>query len=339
MDRKRSRDVSTTVPLDVHIQKHREELAEKRNELPQMKAKLDDLRARRDACTTRRTVRLRRDLDAELAKLEQRVAHVETGAHIKEFERSIVPYMEAYARQHGAPKRRTSQIVVPGEPRVRFEARENTQSQADVVDQYLVGVHGEAPKAKIERRADMCPKCPDVAMVLVPAKAILACPKCGASSTFLDATSQSISYDESVEMVTFSYKRGNHFQDWLSNVQGQEAYEVPQHIVDAVMQELYKQRVTDINQITTQKTREILKTMKQRRCYEHVAQIVSRITGRDPPRLTPEASEMCKLMFTAVQIPFQRHCPSDRKNFLSCTLPEIRTTSFDLLTIRLRAVY
>ena len=154
-------------------------------------------------------------------------------------------------------------------------------------------------------------------MVLMPAKAILVCPKCGRSATFLDATSSAISYDESVEMVTFSYKRGNHFQDWLQNTQGLEAHKVPQQVVDGVMAELYKQRVVCLEDVTTQRVRSILKGMKQRKCYDHVAQITARITGKEPPRLPVEAVELLKLMFSALAGPFQRHAPPDRKNFLS----------------------
>ena len=148
----------------------------------------------------------------------------------------------------------------------------------------------------------------------MPARAILVCPKCGRSASFLDATSSAIAYDESIEMVTFSYKRGNHFQDWLSNVQG---LEVPQSVVDAVMLEMYKQRVTNLDDITTRRVRAVLKALKQRKNYDHTAQITSRITGRPPPRLPPQAAELCRLMFTAVQLPFQKFCPARRKNFLS----------------------
>ena len=33
--------------------------------------------------------------------------------------------------------------------------------------------------------------------------------------------------------------------------------------------------------------------------------------------MSPEIEEMCRLMFIAVQPAFEKHCPSDRKNFLS----------------------
>lgn len=100
-------------------------------------------------------------------------------------------------------------------------------------------------------------------------------------------------------------------------MQGLEAFEPPQDVLDAIMQELYKQRVTDLNEITTKRVRTILAGMKLRKCYDHVAKITSLLTGRPPPRLPPDAAELCKLMFTAVQGPFTKYCPPTRKNFLS----------------------
>lgn len=313
--KKRERDEN--VPLDRLVVKHREVLIEQKHaEIPTLYANLEELERRRATCTGRAMLRLARDLERAVCKTRERVRYLEADEHLKEFDANVVPYVEAYMRQSGVPKRKAAHVVVPGDTRPRFEIEENVQSQSCVVDAYLTDVQGEVPRARIER-ADMCPRCADSRMLLVVNKAVLACPQCGLASTYLDATSSSISYDDSVEMVTFSYKRGNHFQDWLTNVQGKEAHEVPQEVIDAVMMELYRQRVTDVEAITTQRVREILKTMRLRKCYEHCAQIVSRITGRPPPRLPPEAAELCRLMFTAVIGPFQKHCPPERKNMLS----------------------
>ena len=308
----------SNVPIAQHISEHRELLAKQRDRLPALKTARERLVATRTRCTTRSTLRKRADVDVAIARLDADIERLETNEHIREFERKVVPYLEAYVKHSGAPRYKMSRFVVPGEPSTRVSGPYgSTQTQTDVVAEYLSVVQGAAPRPTIERAVDLCPCCADSEMVLVPAKAILACPKCGRSASFLDATSSAISYEENVEMVTFSYKRGNHFQDWLSNVQGLEAYEVPASIIDAVMLELYKQRVTRLDEITTQRVRAVLKVLKQRKCYDHVAQISSRITGRPPPRLPPEAVELCKLMFTAVQIPFAKFCPANRKNFLS----------------------
>jgi hypothetical protein len=128
---------------------------------------------------------------------------------------------------------------------------------------------------------------------------------------------QSMSYSDDVEFSSFSYKRINHFNEWLQQVQAKENHEISQKVLDGVMLELYRQRVTDLQAITPKKVREVLKTLKLRKAYEHVAQITSRLTGGKPLRVPAEVEEMCRLMFIAVQPAFEKHCPKDRKNFLS----------------------
>lgn len=86
--------------------------------------------------------------------------------------------------------------------------------------------------------------------------------------------------------------------------------------MENVVVELHKQRVP-VDGVTHKKVREVLKTLKYRKAYEHVTQITSKITGTEPPKLTPEIEEMCRLMFIAMQPAFEKHCPTDRKNFLS----------------------
>lgn len=102
-------------------------------------------------------------------------------------------------------------------------------------------------------------------------------------------------------------------------MQGIETYEVPDEVIQQVCEELYRQRVPDAAAITFKKVREVLKTLKMRKQYEHCTQITCRITGRPRPRLSPRTQEMTKLMFRACQEPFARHVGTlgNRRNFLS----------------------
>lgn len=293
-----------------HIEQRREELRARRLQLPEMERRRALLEETRDALSARRHVRRRADLQLAIAQLAAEIEEVVADRPLAEFERSIVPFTEAYARCSGASRRRVGAPTL-GRPAPHERP---TQTQADIVALYLAEVHKEPLPASVEA-ADVCPSC-SAAMVVVPARAMLACSACGRSATYLDATSSSLAYDDQLEMVTFTYKRGNHFQDWLTNCQGLEVYRVPQEVVETIMHELYRQR-TELAQITTRKVREVLKTLRLRRYYDHAAQVTQRITGRASPRIPAEATELCRLMFTAIQGPFQRHCPPSRKNFLS----------------------
>ena len=41
------------------------------------------------------------------------------------------------------------------------------------------------------------------------------------------------------------------------------------------------------------------------------------LTGEDIPTLNRKTEELLRNMFKEIQQPFQKHCPSDRSNFLS----------------------
>lgn len=114
------------------------------------------------------------------------------------------------------------------------------------------------------------------------------------------------------------------FNEWLLQVQAKENSVIGQDILDAVMCELQKQRVTP-EQITHKKIREVLKHLKFRKAYEHVSQIHAKITGITPMRLSPEAEELCRLMFIAMQ-PGAHTCLASR------------ATQYDLLTVCARSV-
>ena len=163
---------------------------------------------------------------------------------------------------------------------------------------------------------DECPHCRKQ-MVMIPGAALLSCNQCGRSKPYLDATSASTAYGEEVEFSNFSYKRSNHFQEWLNSFQAKETTEIPKEVFERVMEELYRQRISDLNKITRKKVREVLKDLKLRKYYEHVTQITCRLNGKRPPRMTPDQEEQCRLMFMAIQGPFEKNCPPDRKNFLS----------------------
>eukprot|EP00965_Chrysotila_dentata_P181973 6008794-Pleurochrysis_carterae.AAC.2 len=162
---------------------------------------------------------------------------------------------------------------------------------------------------------DSCTVCNEP-LRLVACKAIMACSTCGYATTYLDATSSSMSYGDEIDFSNFSYKRINHFNEWLQQIQGKETYEVPMTILKSVMRDLHAHRVLP-DQVTQSKVREALKRLKLRKSYENVVQITARITGNAPKRLTHSMEELCRAMFMTVQPAFEKHCPANRKNFLS----------------------
>ena len=318
--RDRKSEDRSNLPLEVHIRGERQKLEKEKKNIPVLKSKVEEIMKKTEEMTSRFQIRKKNELIEECEELNKKIDSLENDEEMREFERRILPYTKAHMNRkntHGnANKKMKRNIMLPGETQYVLEAfiSHDNDTASNMISEYLSDIHNEAPKLIIDSK-DTCRLC-NGQMILIATKSIMACQTCGYATTYLDATTSSVSYGDEVEFASFSYKRLNHFNEWLQQVQAKESFEISQDVIDQVMNELHRQRVQyeDINQ---KKVREILKVIRLRKTYEHVAQITSRITGVPPPRMTPEMEEMCRLMFIAVQPAFEKHCPPDRKNFLS----------------------
>jgi hypothetical protein len=171
------------------------------------------------------------------------------------------------------------------------------------------------PGASVAGAVDVCKQC-GVDLKLLLKKSILVCDQCGYSETYIDTTTNALPYKSNVEITNFSYKKINHFNEWLMQIQGKENRNVPPDIIDEIRDRLVRKGV-GMAEVTTHMVRDELKGLKLSRLYHHVAQIASHVSGKPPPTLSVEIEEKCRMMFVAIQEPFEVHCPPQRKNFLS----------------------
>jgi hypothetical protein len=273
----------------------------------------------------------------QLQEARKHLADIASGEALRRFEAKIAPYVEEYDKLGGlaadkvsSGKRKredggVSSGVVEvlggaGSKRARLAANASLAAsrkydRSSLHHEFATHVL-HAPAPIIVENRDSCDRC-DVPMLVLATEALLVCPKCSRARLYAQTTSQQIAYGEEVrEFTSFSYKRHNHFKDWLNAFQAKESAEVPMEVLERVMAELHSRRMT-VAQITARRVREVLKELKLRKFYDHTAQITARITGRPPPRMTPQQEEQCRLMFHAVEASFEVHCPPDRRNFLS----------------------
>jgi len=115
----------------------------------------------------------------------------------------------------------------------------------------------------------------------------------------------------------YSYKRQNHFNEWVQQFQGKETANIPDEIIEQLRYELKKQRVDNVKLITHAKVRGLLKKLRQNKYYEHIPYICNILTGVNPPKMDIALEEKLRLMFNEIQEPFDSVCPKNRKNFLS----------------------
>jgi hypothetical protein len=327
--------------FEAYVDRKRQEAQETLN-TSMLVHRLAEMEEEHGRLTARYQIRRRIHLGHELEELRQLIARRESGEEQKSLEQVLDRYVEAYrAKQNesttsgssrsrkrlvsGLFKNKTAAKAAAAAakgPKLRaaFESAEGSEKRyylQDSVKHELMAELGHKPPPIYLVQGDMCAKC-NVAMIVLASEALLGCPKCSRTRLYIQATSSRIAYGEEVEFANFSYKRQNHFIEWLNTFQAKESTEVPVDIIDQVMQDLVvNKKVKDVSKITQKKVREVMKELKLRKFYDHCAQITKRITGKLPPRMSPFQAEQVKLMFSAIQGPFNMHCPPERTNFLS----------------------
>lgn len=212
-------------------------------------------------------------------------------------------------------------------PKAKLKASEIDSSDGlnrdKMLEKYLAVVEPSAikggimPGSGIEPGWGSCPVC-DVEMTFYQNEALLGCPRCG-HEEFILVDSEKPSYkDPPREITYFAYKKINHFNEWLAQFQAKENTDIPQDIIEAVMRELRKERISDPKKVKKDKIREVLQKLKFSKMYDHVQQIKNRIQQQMTMlTLSKEMEEKLQHMFKEIQPAFIKYCPTNRSNFLS----------------------
>ena len=103
----------------------------------------------------------------------------------------------------------------------------------------------------------------------------------------------------------------------LSQIQARESTEIPDEVYEKIKHELKKQKFHNWKKLDLRYMKSILKKLNLTKYYEHACYIICKLTALPPPRLDRETESKFKQMFEDIQIPFEKHCPPDRLNFLS----------------------
>ena len=315
---KRVRDASESLSLEEHIAAKRAALLAARQEAPALRAKAAELRARAGAMTARWQRRPAADLALHAAALEREAEAREGMAREHEFEATVVTYLRSYHQR--AEAERAAEPAPRRADTIAAYVRHTDltgQRHAAILDEYLTEMNQAPPKVAMSAR-DECPRCAGEKLLLCTAKSCMACPRCGYRVAYLDTSSTSTAFDQTVEYSAYSYKRVNHFGMYLTLVQGKEAHKVPDEILTAVMHDLYHaQGIREPADITQARVRATLRKLRLRKAYDHVTQITARLSGVRAFRLRPEVEDELKNMFLQMQPAFLLHAPKSRTNFLS----------------------
>lgn len=188
--------------------------------------------------------------------------------------------------------------------------------KSTLVDEYLFETSKTHVKKFESDDLELCRQCKNI-MTCLQHDAIIICEKCGYQELLLVEQNRPILKHNIKDTSHFSYKRINHFREWCNQVQGKESTDIPDEIFEKILNEIKKEKITDTRTITYAKMREILKRLRINKYYEHINYIINRINGIPTPQFPPDLEDKLCNMFRDIQGPFLKHCPRDRKNFLS----------------------
>ena len=162
----------------------------------------------------------------------------------------------------------------------------------------------------------VCEQC-GIDKTINQAEGSIVCQNCGISEMIIIETERPNYKDSIPDKPGYPYKRINHFNEWLSQFQAKESTEIPKEVYDSILAELHKNTFYDLKKLTLPYMKKILKKLGITQQYEHATHIISKLSGLPPPTINRETEEELRKMFRMIQIPFEKHCPKGRINFLS----------------------
>jgi hypothetical protein len=247
------------------------------------------------------------------ARFNERIQGCTTEAELAEYLLDCVPIIKEYTAEA------TEEVQTKHVLNLKVAARKGVQRQ-DIYKRYMTEVEGQfdtCPRGT-EDHMKPCRGCGAMfSRIFDDVQSEEACSKCGTIEYVL---CNEVGFKEEQEMeknVVYSYKRENHFNEWISQFQAKESTSVPDVVVEQLRAEFKKQKIKDLSEITHEKVKTLLKKLGWAKYYEHVPYISTILNGIQPPTMPQALEDKLRLMFHKIQAPFEKHKPANRKNFLS----------------------
>jgi hypothetical protein len=203
---------------------------------------------------------------------------------------------------------------------MKITSRKGVQRK-DIYTKYLEVVEDEHAEVKMNASTTLCRPCLSCGARYTKVHDAVTsediCTECG-TAEYVQSDEVGFKEEQDIEKnVVYSYRRENHFNEWVSQFQAKETTSVPPELIETLRQEFKKQKIKELSEITHEKVRGLLKKLNKNKYYEHVPYITTILNGIQPPTMPQALEEKLRLMFYQVQKPFEKHRPPGRKNFLS----------------------
>ena len=200
---------------------------------------------------------------------------------------------------------------------IKTDLYNSDTSRGSLLDKYMSYIDDTYIRDVQKDSCESCQACGCKDMIVMTNDGYIFCSECN-TIEYIIVDHEKPSYrDPPKEISYFAYKRINHFNEWLSKIQGKETTIIPEEVYDRILLEIKKQKITNMAELNFTKIKEILKRLGLNKFYEHSAHIINRLNGLPMPNLSQELEEKLRSMFKQIQPLFVKYAQVNRKNFLS----------------------
>jgi hypothetical protein len=192
----------------------------------------------------------------------------------------------------------------------------NYKNTNNIVQKYLTNINESNININdFVYNSNICKYCNKGEMIPIEDEGILICNICSKYIPYL-IENEKPSYKEPPKEVCFyAYKKINHFKEIISQFQGKETTQIPLTVIECIKKQIKKERI-QLDELTNDKTKEILKKLGYNKYYEHIPFIKDKL-GIKPPVMPLELEEKLYCLFSEIQAPYAKYCPVNRVNFLN----------------------
>lgn len=152
-----------------------------------------------------------------------------------------------------------------------------------------------------------CEGCKSSNVVFDAEQSSVICHDC--ALTIYKANCSLVGNDDEISYATYTYKRINHFLEWITPFESSEIQYIPPNILQDIRSKLNGRSIDDIKRV--------LKRKEFKDFKELYVDIFCVLHKREKPMLSSTDRHVLEKMFNDIQIPFTEVCPKNRKNFLS----------------------
>jgi len=257
------------------------------------------------------------ELKEELEELEKVIHEMKYQTNMTDYLLNVHPIFVKINNLKDKTTQSDKYENIQGDNIIKFVDFKGTKAAASMMDEYLEAIGECSFKKNVNPNVYLCDFC-NIDMIINYTEAICICENCGSCK---DYSSYNIpQWSDDVEVIQpYLYRRSNHFADHLKRFQAKESKTIPDSLIQSILLELKKRKITDSSSLKPKLLKEILRKIGHSSYYDNINNIICMLSGKKPPKFSKELEDKLIIMFNMIQEPFEKHkdIAGKRSNFPS----------------------